>query len=130
MQAHRVRVLLMGGQACVLYCGAEFTRGTDFAILADSANLNRLRKGLVDLPATVIAVPPFELKFLAGPRHPLWCEYSEAAGIRVDIMSKMRGVDPFPKLWRRRTAIVVPDGTRVDLLSLSDLLQAKNPTRQ
>src|ERR1700757_3410913 len=29
MQAHRVRALLMGGQACVFYGAAEFSRDTD-----------------------------------------------------------------------------------------------------
>lgn len=29
--------MLMGGQACVFYGGAEFSRDTDFAILADRA---------------------------------------------------------------------------------------------
>ena len=37
MRAHRVRALLMGGQACVFYGAAEFSRDTDFAILADAA---------------------------------------------------------------------------------------------
>ena len=36
------RALLMGGQACVFYGGAEFSRDTDFAILADEAYLERL----------------------------------------------------------------------------------------
>ena len=45
--------------------------------------------------------------------------------MRVDVMSKMRGVDAFPKLWKRRTTIELPDGTRCDLLSLPDLVQAK-----
>lgn len=36
MRAHRVRALLMGGQACVFYGAAEFSRDTDFAILAGS----------------------------------------------------------------------------------------------
>ena len=44
MRAHRVRALLMGGQACVFYGGAEFSRDTDLAILADAANLARLRR--------------------------------------------------------------------------------------
>jgi hypothetical protein len=44
MRAHRVRALLMGGQACVFYGAAEFSRDTDFAILADPANLARLEK--------------------------------------------------------------------------------------
>lgn len=32
MRAQRVRALLMGGQACVFYGAAEFSRDTDFAI--------------------------------------------------------------------------------------------------
>ena len=31
MRSHRVRALLMGGQACVFYGGAEFSRDTDLA---------------------------------------------------------------------------------------------------
>ena len=45
--------------------------------------------------------------------------------MRIDVMSRMRGVDPFPKLWARRTTIELPDGTLCDLLSLPDLVQAK-----
>ena len=47
----------MGGQACVFYGAAEFSRDTDFAFLADTANLARLRKALAELEARVIAVP-------------------------------------------------------------------------
>jgi hypothetical protein len=43
MRAQRVRALLMGGQACVFYGAAEFSRDTDFAILANVENLARLR---------------------------------------------------------------------------------------
>ena len=45
------------------------------------------------------------------------------------MMSKMRGVDLFPKLWKRRTTLELPDGTRCDLLSLPDLVQAKKNQR-
>jgi hypothetical protein len=44
MRAHRVRALLMGGQACVFYGAAEFSRSTDFAIRADAANLALCRR--------------------------------------------------------------------------------------
>jgi hypothetical protein len=54
----------MGGQACVFYGAAEFSRDTDLAILASSENLVRLQKALKHLKAEVIAVPPFELKYL------------------------------------------------------------------
>ena len=49
--------------------------------------------------------------------------------MRVDVMSKMRGVDSFAKLWKRRTTIELPDGTKCDLLSLPDLVQAKKTQR-
>lgn len=50
----------MGGQACVLYGGAEFSRDADVAVLADAPNLERLRSAMQALQATVIAVPPFD----------------------------------------------------------------------
>ena len=48
--------------------------------------------------------------------------------MRVDLMSKMRGVDPFTDLWERRTTIAI-DETEVDLLSLPDLVKAKKTQR-
>ena len=36
IRAHRVHALLMGGQACVFYGAAEFSRDIDLAILASS----------------------------------------------------------------------------------------------
>src|SRR5438876_7196204 len=130
MRAHRVRALLMGGQACVFYGAAEFSRDTDFAIVADAANLARLRRVLDDLQAEVIAVPPFELKYLRrGHAIHFRCQHPEAFRMRVDVMGRMRGVDDFAKLWKRRTVIEMPDGTQCDLLSLPDLVQAKKTQR-
>ena len=61
----------MGGQACVLYGAAEFSRDIDLAIVAGPANLSRLRAALAELRADVIAVPPFELKYLRKGPAPL-----------------------------------------------------------
>lgn len=130
MRAHRVRALLMGGQACVFYGAAEFSRDTDFAILADAANLARLRKALADLQAEPIAVPPFALKHLRrGHAIHFRCQHPEALRMRVDVMSKMRGVDTFTKLWKRRTTLQIPGGEKCNLLSLPDLVQAKKTQR-
>ena len=130
MRAHRVRALLMGGQACVFYGAAEFSRDTDFAILADAANLARLRKALDELFAEPIAVPPCELKFLRkGHAVHFRCRHAEAFRFRVDLMAKMRGVDSFDKLWQRRTTLQLPGGCQCDLLSLPDLVQAKKTQR-
>ena len=130
MHEHRVRTLLMGGQACVFYGAAEFSRDTDLAILADAENIARLRRALKALQAGVIAVPPFHIRHLrSGLAVHFRCQHPEAAGMRVDIMAKMRGVEPFPKLWSRRTTIQLPDGTPCQLLSLPDLVLAKKTQR-
>ena len=125
-----MRALLMGGQACILYGAAEFSRDTDLAVLASPANLARLRGALDDLRAEVIAVPPFEAKYLRrGHAVHFRCQVPEAVGMRVDVMTRMRGVDAFPKLWARRTSLVLPDGTRCEVMSLPDLVRAKKTQR-
>ncbi|MCK6501249.1 MAG: hypothetical protein L6Q38_17355 [Nitrospira sp.] len=40
-------------------------------------------------------------------------------------MAKMRGVAEFPDLWERRTTLQGEDGMIYELMSLSDLVQAK-----
>jgi hypothetical protein len=130
MRAHRVRALLMGGQACVFYGAAEFSRDTDFAILAEASNLARLRKALAELRAEPIATPPFEMKYLQrGHAIHFRCQHPEALRMRVDVMSKMRGMDAFAKLWKQRTTIQISSGEKCDLLSLPDLVQAKKTQR-
>ena len=130
MAAHRVRALLMGGQACVFYGAAEFSRDTDLLILADAENLQRLDAALRELQAVCIAVPPFAADFLErGHAVHFRCHHPDAAEMRVDVMSKLRGVEAFPALWERRTSITDADGTTYELLSLPDLVQAKKTQR-
>ena len=130
MAARQVRALLMGGQACVFYGAAEFSRDTDLLVLLGEGNLQRLSAALQDLEAQCIAVPPFTVGYLErGHAVHFRCQHPEAAGIRVDIMSKLRGVEAFEKLWERRTTLTDQEGTTYELLSLPDLVQAKKTQR-
>lgn len=130
MQRHRVRALLMGGQACVLYGAAEFSRDIDLAIVAGAANLSKLRAALAELRAEVIAVPLFESKYLRkGHAVHFRCFAPEIVGLRIDVMTKMRGVDPFQKLWERRVTLRAEDDTSYQLMSLPDLVKAKKTQR-
>jgi len=130
IERKRVRALLMGGQACVLYGAAEFSRDTDLAILASPENLRRLQAVLDDLDAHVIAVPPFEAKYLRrGHAVHFRSEDPQAEGMRIDVMTRMRGVAPFSTLWARRTSIELPDGARCEVMALPDLVQAKKTQR-
>jgi hypothetical protein len=62
MRKHGVRCLLMGGQACVFYGAAEFSRDIDLALLADSENIKRLGFALRELQVDLIAVPPMDMR--------------------------------------------------------------------
>ncbi len=122
--------MLMGGQACVLYGAAEFSRDTDIAILANDENLERIRRALQELQADVIAVPPFEMKYLQmGMAVHFRCQHPAARGLRVDVMAQMRGVEDFSVLWDRRTTITLGRET-VELLSVPDLVKAKKTQRE
>jgi hypothetical protein len=120
----------MGGQACVLYGAAEFSRDTDLVILADEGNLARLRRALAELHAEVIAVPPFQIRYLRrGHAIHFRCFHPDVPRMRLDVMSRLRGVAPFATLWRRRTTFTLADGFRIDAMSLPDLVRAKKTQR-
>jgi hypothetical protein len=130
LQTCRVRHLLMGGQACVFYGAAEFSRDTDIVMLAEAGNLVRLRAALNALDAECIAVPSLRVEFLRrGHAVHFRCQHPDALGIRLDVMSVLRGVASFPQLWRRRTTLQAGSGETYDLLSLPDLVQAKKTQR-
>jgi len=130
LSRNRVRYLLMGGQACVLYGAAEFSRDTDIVVLAAGENLDRLTVALAELQAERIAVPPFEAAFLnRGHAVHFRCCHPEASGMRVDVMSVLRGVAAFDALWERGITLQDPLETEIHLLSLPDLVQAKKTQR-
>jgi hypothetical protein len=119
----------MGGQACVLYGAAEFSRDLDLALLPDPTNLDRLEAALEELGASVIAVPPMALEYLSeGLAVHFRCSQPEVAGLRIDVMTRMRGVAPFPELWARRTTLVFDDET-LEVMALPDLVAAKKTQR-
>jgi hypothetical protein len=129
IRKHQVAHLLMGGQACVLYGAAEFSRDLDLALLPDPANLDRLEAALRELDADVIAVPPLSLKNLTeGLSVHFRCKQPEVAGLRIDIMTTMRGVATFPELWERRTTFTFEDQI-LDVMALPDLVAAKKTQR-
>jgi hypothetical protein len=120
----------MGGQACVLYGASEFSRDTDVALLASRENLSLLRAALHSLHAKRIALPPFEYDYLLrGHAIHFRCYHPDASGMRLDVMSTMRGVDTFNKLWERRTRFALNERDSYGLLSLPDLIRAKKTQR-
>jgi hypothetical protein len=130
MRGCRVRFLLMGGQACVLYGGSEFSRDTDLVILPDQTNLDALHDALKILQAEEIAVPHLTVENLKkGHAVHFRCKHPEAMDMRVDIMSVLRNARPFEDLWQRRTTIEMDQGVVVDIISMQDLVAIKKTQR-
>jgi hypothetical protein len=49
--------LLIGGQACIIYGGAEFSRDLDFSLLVTLENIENLKTALEELEAERIFFP-------------------------------------------------------------------------
>jgi hypothetical protein len=96
---------------------------------ADPANLHLLRAALNDLQAVPIAVPDFHAEHLRrGHVIHFRCRREDVSGLRIDLMSSLRGVADLQELWERRTTIKV-EGNPVDMLSLPNLVKAKKTQR-
>jgi hypothetical protein len=120
----------MGGQACVLYGAAQFSRDVDLLLLAESSNLRSLDRALDQLEATRIAVPGLDPDALArGHAVHFRCHAQGVEGLRIDLMTRLRDLPDFDVLWDRRTTISTEDGDAIDLLSVPDLIQAKKTQR-
>jgi len=116
----------MGGQACVFYGAAEFSRDCDIVIVADDENLARLNAALSSLDAECIAVPPYERQYLErGHAVHFRCQHPDAARIRLDVMTRTRGCDSFAEMWERRLTLQDADGTVYEILGIEDLVKAK-----
>ena len=123
LSSHAVRHLLMGGQACVFYGAAEFSRDCDIVVVAEDPNLARLDSAIKDLDAVCIAVPPFERQYLErGHAVHFRCKHPDASNIRLDVMTKMRGCDDFDSLWQRRVTLEDADGFVYEILGIEDLV--------
>ena len=120
----------MGGQACLLYGVAEFSRDIDLAILIDADNLDSMRRVLDVCQAEPIFFPDLsEEKLQRGHACHFRCHAPESEGVRIDVMGRMRGLEPFPSLWERRIEMEVPDIGTIAVMSLPDLVLAKKTQR-
>ena len=121
----------MGGQACVFYGAAQFSKDVDLALLASEENFSRLLAALGELNAKRIAVPRFEPALLEGGHAVHFrCQGGEADGLRVAVMTRLRNLRDFAVLWARRATIRDENGETFELLSVEDLVQAKKTQRE
>ena len=125
-----VKSLLIGGQACIIYGAAEFSRDSDFVVFCDTENLTKLKKALAALKTKNIYVPPLKKEFLdKGHACHFRCYAKPVKNLRIDILSKLRGCEDFEKLWERRFTVKVSKNKTIEVIGLDDLAQSKKTQR-
>jgi len=121
----------MGGQACVFYGAAQFSKDVDFLVLAEMSNFAGLHAALGELEAVPIAVPRFDTKVLdRGHAVHFRCQAIGVKGLRIDVMTRLRDLPSFSLLWDRRTTIHLEGGEEIHMLSIPDLVNAKKTQRE
>lgn len=125
-----VKSLLIGGQACILYGAAEFSRDTDFVILCNLENIKNIKKALKKLKAIRIYVPSLNIKYLLkGHACHFKCQDGYIKGLRVDILAKLRGCSDFNQMWKRRTTVEINKSDKIEIIGLKDLVASKKTQR-
>lgn len=120
----------MGGQACVLYGGAEFSRDLDLVIATHADALAPLRTALGALQAEVVAVPPLRPDLLErGHAVHFRCARADVARLRIDLLARPPRITDLAGLWARRATVPIPDGMAVPVMALSDLVATKKTQR-
>jgi hypothetical protein len=126
----KVKALLIGGQACILYGAAEFSRDIDLAVMVSPENLKNIKSALNEFNSELIFFPELSKEvLLRGHACHFRCQSEDLKGLRIDIIGIMRGLDPFPELWERRQEIELPEIGKIAVLGLSDLVKAKKTQR-
>jgi hypothetical protein len=130
IQASGTRALVIGGQACVFYGAAQFSKDIDFLILPEEENFRRFQQAMDELNAKRFAFPPLPPESLArGHAVHFRCDSLGFDGLRIDVMSRLRAIEDFETLWERRTIFTDEEGSQFHLLSPTDLVQSKKTQR-
>ncbi len=127
---HKLKALLIGGQACILYGAAEFSRDIDLVVMISPENLEDLTMALEELEAERVFYPGLsEEVLLRGHACHFRCHRRDIKGLRIDVIGVMRGVDSFPELWKRREQIELRGIGQIAVIGLPDLVKAKKTQR-
>lgn len=127
---HKVKALLIGGQACILFGAAEFSRDLNLAVMVSPGNIEKIKKALEALEAENVFVPDLsEEVWLKGHACHFRFPKGDPKGYRIDIIAKMRGVASFRVIWKNRLEVHLPGVGPVAVMGLRDLVLSKKTQR-
>ncbi len=116
LNRHKVRYIVIGGIACILYGSPRVTKDTDIFIEASLENSTRLLKALkaVNFGTADLTTA----KKIIENEVSIFKDY-----VHLDALTKIKGIT-FEKAWAKR-AIKRIRGVRIPLLHIDDLILSK-----
>ena len=128
-KAHRVRYLIIGGQASILYGGAHFSQDLDLWIEPSDSNVRRFVDALEDLGARFHKLtPPLTRAFLRRGHGFHFLVPMKGGPVYLDAMGHPPRVGGFSAAWRRSETMPTPWG-RLPVVSIPDLVELKKTNR-
>jgi len=121
LASNKVRYLVIGGIACINYGIPRNTLDLDIWVEAALPNIKRLLKALKQ--------SKFGTAYLTTPQDILDNEITVFNDfLRLDIFTLIKGIR-FEAAWKNRTIREI-DGSRINFISLADLIQSKKSYRR
>lgn len=125
----RVRTLVIGGQAAILYGAAHFTQDLDLWVDPDDANVRRFLQALADLKARVHKLtPPMERRHVRAGHGFHFIVPQSDGPLYLDAMGVPPRSRSFTAAWKRAERFTTPWG-RIPVVGIEDLVELKKTNR-
>jgi hypothetical protein len=127
--ARRVRYLVIGGQASILYGAAHFSQDLDLWIDPGKNNVRRFVDAMASLGARVHKLTPPLTRAYVNRGHGFHFLVPLREGrVYLDVMGRPPRIGGFASAWKRSESIPTPWGT-LPVVSIPDLVELKKTNR-
>ena len=128
-EACRVRYLVVGGQAAILYGAAHFSQDLDLWIDPAEENIRRIIDALEEVDARVHKLtPPLTSAYVARGHGFHFVIPFRGGPVYLDVMGRPPRVGSFRAAWKRAEIMPTPWG-RLRVASIPDLVEMKKTNR-
>jgi len=128
-RAHRVRYLIIGGQASILYGAAYFSQDLDLWIKPTKNNVRNFIDALESLDARFHKLtPPMTGSYLRRGHGFHFLVPLKGGALYLDVMGRPPRVGGFQAAWKRSESMQTPWG-RLPVVSIQDLVELKKTNR-
>jgi len=129
LERHKVKYIVIGGQAVVAYGASQFTRDADLWVNPTKTNLDRLRKALKELKTTLRFLPPLESSYLKKGHGVHFRFKYQGRDFCIDILGKPPRVSGFSSA-RKKAECIEWHGLNVPVLDIPRLVATKKTDRE